>query len=94
MEPEAREGESRTERSGPDVASGLEARFEGLLGEWDRHVRECLECLSFAEHRCYEGEWLTESIGSVRAALEATRSGTRRHPTPLPSARFGRGAPG
>ncbi|MCI4368005.1 MAG: hypothetical protein L3K09_00360 [Thermoplasmata archaeon] len=47
----------------------IQAELDGALGAWDLHILRCTECLSYGTHFCPEGEYASERVAAVQAAL-------------------------
>jgi hypothetical protein len=68
--------EKQSSRRSPDDLPKYhrcESRLEETVGEWDRHVASCPECLSYGVHLCAVGECLGLEAGLARARLDKVR---------------------
>jgi len=54
----------------------LGTRADEAVGFWDAHMASCDECLSWGEHLCAEGLYLTQDVVQRRSAFQALRART------------------
>jgi hypothetical protein len=52
----------------------LGTKADAAVGFWDAHMESCVECLTWGEHLCTEGLYLTQDVVQRRSAFGAYRA--------------------